>query len=161
MSAPEKTEVLRQAEQYLRTRAEWAEKDGKLPPIPAYIVSNEVDIRFLFAALRDIDDPGRPLVEVANYERFRVGLVDQTIDALTKAHAAFMASEYPEIVSATDMRKLEEQAKENDMPPVADHESAREHAAKSGLGDHCGRCSTPMSRRWYAVKRAADRLLAS
>ena len=111
VSAPEKTDVLRQAEQYLRTRPDWSEKDGKLPPIPAYVVSNEVDIRFLFAALRDADDPGRPLVEVANYERFRLGLVDQTIDALTKAHAAFMASEYPEIVSATDMRKLEEQAK--------------------------------------------------
>ena len=69
-----------------------------------------MDIRFLFAALRDEDDPGRPLVEVVNYERFRLGLVESTVTALHREYKAFMSREYPEIVSATQMAKLKEQA---------------------------------------------------
>ena len=73
-------------------------------------MTEEVDIRFLFAALRDADDPGRPLAEVANYERFRQGLVESTITALHREYKAFMEREYPEVVSATQMAKLKEQA---------------------------------------------------
>ena len=107
---PEKVDACRQAEQYLRTKPDWQEQNGKLSPIPSYVVTEEVDIRFLFAALRDADDPGRPLVEVANYERFRQGLVESTITALHREYKAFMEREYPEVVSATQMAKLKEQA---------------------------------------------------
>lgn len=110
VSEPEKVDAYRQAEQYLRTKPDWQEQNGKLPPIPSYVVTEEVDIRFLFAALRDEDDPGRPLVEVANYERFRQGLVESTITALHREYKAFMEREYPEVVSATQMAKLKEQA---------------------------------------------------
>ncbi len=111
LSRPEETESARQAEAYLRTKPDYQEKDGKLPPIPALVVNQELDLRFLFAALRDADDPSRPLVEVANYERFRLGMVDETIVPLIKAYKAYMEREYPSAITDSQRAKLEEEAK--------------------------------------------------
>jgi hypothetical protein len=111
VSEPEKVDCMRQAEQWLRSQPDYAEKDGKLPAIPAIAVSEEIDIRFLCMALRDIDNSARPLVETANYARFRLGLTAQVSSALHREYKAFMSREYPDIVSDTQMRQLEEQAK--------------------------------------------------
>jgi hypothetical protein len=77
------------------------------------MVSEELELRMIAAMLHDADDASRKLVDVASYERFRRGINENTISALTKAYKAYLKREYPEAITEAQLKELQQAAEGN------------------------------------------------
>lgn len=118
VSEAERITATRVAEEYLRAKPEFKEKEAAngtryLPPIPQWMVSEELELRMIAAMLHDADDTTRKLVDVASYERFRRGINENTISALTKAYKAYLKREYPEAITEVQLKELQKEAEGN------------------------------------------------
>lgn len=118
ISEAERITATRVAEEYLRAKPEFKEKEAAngtryVPPIPQWMVSEELELRMISAMLHDADDASRKLVDVASYERFRRGINENTISALTKAYKAYLKREYPEAITEAQLKELQQAAEGN------------------------------------------------
>lgn len=98
----ERAEAKQAAEDFCAEQ-KWTAKDVR---------RSERQLRLLAASLHDPADLRARLVSDAELHQFRVGLVNVQIDKLSEEYGRLLLGEYPEVFSAADVKKTEEQAED-------------------------------------------------
>lgn len=98
----ERAEAKQAAEDYCAEQ-KWTAKDVR---------RSERQLRLLAASLRDPADLRTRLAPEAELHQLRTGLVNVQIDKLSEEYGRLLLGEYPEVFTAADVKRTEEQAED-------------------------------------------------
>lgn len=109
----ERQQTKRDAVKFLRTLPDYQkDEDGTLPVIPADVLSEERQYKFLAAALHNPDNPDAKFILNKDYATFREGVVVDQINWLGREYDRYIRDEYPEVLTEKDRKDLEDEATE-------------------------------------------------
>ena len=111
VSEAERQQSKRDAVKYLRSLPDYQKtEEGILPPIPDDVREEERQYRFLATALHNPENEDAKFIRNSDYSDFRAGVVVDQINWLGRQYDKYIQDEYPEILTDSDCKDLEDEA---------------------------------------------------